>query len=69
MLTWLDKQNGKYQRLEWATLLRLYEEDKQRFSCLDRIKHDHMVDLSIASHRVTCPCPNRSSVVSWLPRL
>ena len=39
-----DKASGKWQTIQWATLLALYEEDIKRFPTLAKLlSHDHLV--------------------------
>jgi hypothetical protein len=40
-----DPSTGKWQRLEWDTLVKLYEEDRARFPVLNYLTHDHLVCL------------------------
>ena len=47
-LTMLDEVSKTWQRLEWATLKRLFEEDSARFGVLNYLSHDHLVRLRLS---------------------
>jgi len=42
-LAWFDRGADAWMRIEWLTLMMLYEEDQERFPVLNFLSHDHLV--------------------------